>query len=137
MIGSTSLSLAVGNYSPVPFIKRSDLHSKLDGPKWAPVEGRGRLRSQSVAPSTTASRKPAPRESPALSHVNLAASGTAKKLFPSASSLSSEEDTRSFLADFLPPPELTQGVAGFVLPSVPTMVMAWVPPRILASIPTK
>ena len=70
-----------------------------------------------------------------MSHAaaNLAASGTAKKLFSSSSSVSSappspssaDEDTRrpsrqqslgdrSFLADFLPPPELTQGIAGFV-----------------------
>ena len=70
------------------------LRASYHTPKWAPVEGRGRLRSQSVAPSTTAPRKPAPRESPALSHANLAASGTAKQLFSSSSSLSSsEEDT--------------------------------------------
>ena len=58
-------------------MSKFDLRSQLDGPKWAPVEGR--LRSQSVAPTTAAPRKPAAHVSPSWSQPGL--SGTAKKLF--------------------------------------------------------
>ena len=69
------------------------LDSGLDGPKWAPVDGHRRLRSQSQlipeAAVSVAPKKPRVPEPSVASQASLA--GSSKKLFPSSPVFSSGE----------------------------------------------